>query len=195
MLRVFVAFGKLYSSGISLFDLLSGFYASLDFHTLPCPACGAKHPGWTVHDRYERSAIDWKKGAVVDELIQAIRLHCTSCGATHVVLPPWIIPYAHYSLFFVVAVLRDYYVNQQTVQSIREKYGIASSTLYRWKAVFEAHQSLWLRLLNDALLSVEQFLDAFRTDEIADSLQGFLLLVGRSFLQRGGRRTAHCQPP
>ena len=198
MLRVFVAFGKIRRRGISLAALIAAFYASFDVNVFPCPSCGSQHPSWMVHSTYGRWAIDFGQGVVVDERLQPLRLQCGSCKQTHAVLPPWIIPYLQYSLLFVLAVMRDRYLNHLTIQALEQKYGISSSTFYRWQKVFLAHHTLWLRLLHDAITAaptLKEFLDRLDDDSNIDILQDFLRLTGRSFLQGAGRTTAVSGPP
>ena len=198
MLRVFVAFGKIRRRGISLAALIATFYASFDPNAFSCPSCGAKHPHWKSHSTYGRWAIDFGQGVVFDEWLQPLRLQCGSCKRTHAVLPPWIIPYFQYSLFFVLAVMRDRYLDHLTIQALQQKYGISGSTFYRWQKVFLAHHALWLRLLHDALTAVptlKEFLDRLDGDNNINILQDFLQLTGRSFLQGAGRTTGVSGPP
>ncbi len=198
MLRVFVAFGKIRRCGISLEALIATFYASFDPRGFSCPSCGAKHPQWKSHSTYGRWAIAFDERGVVDKRFQPLRLQCGSCKQTHAVLPPWIIPYLQYSLLFVLAVMRDRYLNHLTIQALQQKYGISPTTFYRWQKVFLAHHALWLRLLHDALTAVptlKEFLDRLDGDSNINILQDFLQLTGRSFLQGAGRTTAVSGPP
>ncbi|HBK52428.1 DUF6431 domain-containing protein, partial [Syntrophomonas wolfei] len=66
-------------------------------------------------------------------MVIIIRYKCDSCGHTHALLPEFLIPYRSYSLLFILAVLKDYCL---TIEKISEKYGIAASTIYTWKALF-----------------------------------------------------------
>ena len=85
--------------------------------------------------------------------------------------------------------LRDYFLHRACVQKICEHAGISVSTLYRFKALFLAHKSLWLGTLEALAVSAEAFLDGMD----GTLLQGFCRKFLFSFLQR--LRGASPDPP
>jgi hypothetical protein len=88
----------------------------------------------------------------------------------------------------MLAVLKAYYfrrISAETVVDIAERHEIAVSTLYRWKACFKEHRSLWLGVLGEAIKAVEAFFytPTWLPQYLSGILIGFFLRFGFSFLQ------------
>jgi hypothetical protein len=88
----------------------------------------------------------------------------------------------------MLAVLKSYYfrsIRAETVVDIAERYEIAASTLYRWKACFKEHRSLWLGVLDEMVEAVEAFFNTPTSGPhyLSEILIGFFLRFGFSFLQ------------
>ena len=166
--------------------------ASLDISKAVCPVCGAKH-ACSRHASYERYLISWNFGCVTTGRIKITRLMCSSCGATHAILPATIVPYRSYSLFFILTVLRDYFIPGRTVtvENICIKYGISISTFYRFLHLFYLHKQLWLGVLENVSISAHSFLNGLfeKYPYLSDQLSSFFASHGFSFLQ-GCRKTA-----
>ncbi|ATW25290.1 DUF6431 domain-containing protein [Candidatus Formimonas warabiya] len=156
----------------------------------PCPYCRAKHPLWSEFASYERDLISFEKGFPVTYRIMITRIICSSCRHTHAILPEIIIPYGSYSLIFILAVLRDYYLSHMTVQELCDKYMIATSTLYAWKRLFLIHKKLWLGIIEDAATKPLSFLSSLPSLTTSDHLAIFFQNQTQSFLQ-GVTKTAH----
>lgn len=182
MIRVFELFCKLNLMNLTAKDLFLQSMVKFQPHDHKCPFCSAEHPDWKKHAVYERYLISFESGRNVSYLITIVRYRCSSCGHTHAILPESVIPYQSYSLLFILAVMRDYYIGSLTVADICEKYDIAVSTLYSWKELFLRHKKVWLGLLDDACTSSLQFLDCFFRNHLR-SLKEFFLMAGVSFLQ------------
>jgi hypothetical protein len=150
---------------------------------LSCPTCNAKH-SLERHDKYHRDYIYTQNGKVVTRLVAIPRLICSSCEGTHAYLPSCIIPHSSYSLFFVLAVLRLYYLKCFTVDKLCEKFMISISTLYHWIKLFRLHKRLWLDVINHAVTSDMIFLSDLENK--GSFLKLFFLKTGRSFMQTKG---------
>ena len=150
---------------------------------LSCPACEAKHT-LERHDTYHRDYIYIESSKVTTCSVAIPRLICSSCGSTHAYLPSCIIPHSSYSLFFVLAVLRLYYLKRLTVESLCEKFLISISTLYHWIELFRLHKRLWLDVVNNAETFDITFISNLKNEE--GFLKLFFLKTGRSFMQTKG---------
>lgn len=79
---------------------LQGIYdnqmAKVDYLTFTCPKCGCKN--WHIHAYYKRNITFY---GYVHNLILC-RVKCCRCNVTHVILPSFIIPYQHNSLFDIL---------------------------------------------------------------------------------------------
>ncbi|MBU7008804.1 DUF6431 domain-containing protein [Phosphitispora fastidiosa] len=182
MIRVFELFCKLNFINLSAKDIFLQSMAEFHPHDHKCPFCLTEHPDWKKHAVYERYLISFESGRTVSYLITIIRYRCSSCGHTHAILPEPVIPYQSYSLLFILAVMRDYFISSLTVKDICAKYDISVSTLYSWKALFLRHKKIWLGLLNDACTSPLQFLNSLFIENL-HTLKEFFLTAGVSFLQ------------
>lgn len=66
-------------------------------------------------------------------------------GPTHSLISDALIPFGSYTVRFVLHVLRTYYGRTMKVRDLCAEYGISASTLYVWKATFEAQASRILK--------------------------------------------------
>lgn len=180
MIRVFELLCKLNFVKLSAIDLFTYSMAQFQPHDHRCPYCSNEHPDWKKHAVYERYLISFENGRTVSYQITIVRYRCSSCSHTHAILPEFIIPYQSYSLLFILAVMRDYFIGFLTVDRICAKYDISVSTLYSWKKLFLRHKKVWLGLLDDACTSSLQFLDFLFN---LRTLKEFFLMAGVSFLQ------------
>lgn len=122
-----------------------------------CPFCNAKHR-CSSHSYYERDMIVIENGSVICHSLTIPRVICSSCGHTHAILPDVLIPYGSYSLFFILRVLRLYFLHSFTIEKLCSRYEISISTLYAWVHLFQKQKSLWLGVLSDAEISPLSFI-------------------------------------
>lgn len=122
-----------------------------------CPFCKARHL-CSFHSSYERDMIVIENGSVVCHSITISRVICSSCGHTHAILPDVLIPHGSYSLFFILRVLRSYFLHSFTVEKLCSRFEISISTLYAWVDLFQKQKALWLGVLSDAEISPLSFL-------------------------------------
>jgi len=83
---------------------------------LRCGAVGRLNP----YGSYWRHMVYHADSKIEDKRIKVIRFKCTSCGATHALLPDILIPYSPYTLSFKLTVLHTYFKREKTVVSICE---------------------------------------------------------------------------
>lgn len=183
MIRTFELLCKLNFIKLSAIDLFTHSMDLFQPHDHKCPFCCTEHPDWKKHAVYERYLISFESGHTVSYKITIVRYRCSSCGHTHAILPEFVIPYQSYSLLFILAVIRDYFIRSLTVEDICAKYDISVSTLYSWKELFHRHKKVWLGLLNDACTSSLQFLNSLVIGSLLYNLKDFFLTAGVSFLQ------------
>jgi hypothetical protein len=195
MIRQFTIFCKLNFNKLCVKDLflkamMDFSFDKLPFLVLPCANCGAKKPTWNYHDSYSRSLISFEKNDVVINEIEITRIICSSCERTHAILPEIIVPHNSYSLLFILSVLKEYFLKQQTVSFLCEKYQITPSMLYRWKKLFLLHKQLWLGILENIYQDVISFLRSFPDEKTSYHLLKFFRENNFSFLQ-GASKIAH----
>lgn len=184
MIRKFSLFCKLIRIKTSSDSLFSAFMDSYSHTLQECPSCHSKG-NLIPHGSYHRNIIDFKGGKTTYCKISVRRLKCQGCGHTHAVLPDLIVPYAQYSLFFLLRVLAEYFLRLKTVSEICLAYAITPSMLYRWKAWFLCHKKDWLPLLEHVETSSFAFLKkiCFMEDFSGSFSSPFFRLTGVSFLQ------------
>ena len=139
---------RIKSSTKSLFDSCMDSFV---LHEEECPHCHRKGD-CHVHAYYHRFAVDFVKGQQIFHRLRILRVKCSCCGHTHAILSDPIIPYASYSLFFILRVLADYFRHAGSVIIICDRFGITPMQLYRWKALYQNHRREWQGLLR----SIEQ---------------------------------------
>ena len=195
MIRVFKQLCKLNYLHISAIDLFNEYMLNFKPNDYKCPHCQVVHPDWKRHAVYERYLISYENRNTITYQITIIRCKCSSCGHTHAILPDCIIPYQSYSLLFILAVMRDYFISSLSVEAICVKYDISVSTLYTWKKLFLIHKKIWLGLLYDACISSSKFLDLLFEQNLLHNLKDFFHMAGVSFLQSTSHMKKAHSPP
>ncbi|HBG01341.1 MAG TPA: transposase [Firmicutes bacterium] len=132
---------------------------------------------------YPRFLIGFDSGIVCCHSIMVTRFMCQSCRSTHALLPEFVIPFKSHSLFFVLAVLKDYFLSSLTVSQLCAKYEIPPATLYSWKAAFLKDKRIWLGALQDTLTSAKEFLDFLLRRGLEHNLGEFFAIANRSLFQ------------
>jgi len=158
MIRNFELFCNLNRISSNDFSLLNKAFDSLVPHNITCPTCGAEH-SCSRHAQYLRDFI-CHSGSLSVHSVAVPRLICSSCGHTHAFLPGILIPHASYSLFFILKVLRAYFLKIDTIAAICQQASISASTLYHWLRLFSLHKQLWLGILKDNSTGNNDFLSS-----------------------------------
>ena len=146
-----------------------------------CPSCGAKHL-CSFHAFYNRDLIVIQNNAVVFHDVSISRVICSSCGHTHALLPDTLIPFGSYSLFFILKVLRLYFLHSYTVEKLCSLYSISISTLYTWIRLFHKQKALWIGFLSDTETSAFSFLRILM--DVPSFPMDFFQMFRFSFLQQ-----------
>lgn len=114
----------------------------LDFYGIwecSCPKCGAKH-SLHRHAKYSRNLIVWESNHPMEERLEILRLQCGSCGSTHAILTPDIIPFGIFSLETFLALITLCLGPESSVLKIEQKTGISYQLLYRFLLIFREFQ-------------------------------------------------------
>ncbi len=180
MIRNFELFRNLKFIKKSDFQLFLDSVSAMKPYEQVCPCCGARHC-CSPHGVYERDLIVLNNGTPVVRKLSIPRLICSSCKHTHAFLPACLIPYGSYSLFFLLKVLRLYFLHFLTVEQLCDRFSISLSTLYTWIHLFYEQKSLWLGVLQNLSISPSDFLSLLYGLEAF--LENFFLLSQVSFLQ------------
>ena len=127
------------------------------------------------------------------EQVRVLRVVCTSCNATHAILPDPIIPYEQHSLFFILRVLAEHFLRLKSIERICEVYEISMNTFRRWKFLYEEHWRIWKGYLESIKTTLrDSLLDLVHTNPYSEFSSSFFKLTGFSFLQ-SHRNPAPCQ--
>lgn len=174
-------------SSKSLFDSsMAHFRPELEV----CPCCHSKG-NCRLHASYSRNLIDFLLGKTVYSNVVITRVICHSCHSTHAILPDFIIPYAGYSLFFILRVLAEYFAKLHTVDKLCSRFSISSSMLYRWLHLFLSHKKLWLGLLVSSSTTSFSFLKQLsHMNSFSSFSSAFVQMTSFSFLQLHANPTA-----
>ena len=160
-----------------------------------CPKCGAKG-NLSGHGDYGRGLTSYEGGQIVFRLINVLRYLCASCRATHALLPDVIVPYSPYSLLFMLAALIAYYERDASVADVCAQFGIAVSTIYKWKDRIALHKDLMLGVLISRKLHARSYmLELFDSTDLSDTLRRFYHKYGFSFLQNRSTPATRSRPP
>lgn len=145
---------RIKTSSKFIFDsYMAKFHPELE--TCPvCGSCGNCH----IHAYYDRSVIDFCKGQKVRNSLCVLRLSCDSCNHTHAILPDVLIPYACYSLMFILRVLGEWFLGSSSMESLCDRFSISPVQLRKWIKLWEKHKLLWLGILDDSEISHTAFL-------------------------------------
>jgi len=170
--------------------LFDSFMADFSPESEECPVCHS-NGNCKFHADYSRSIIDIVHSKPVYQEVRVIRVICESCGHTHAILPASIIPYAQYSLFFILRVLGEYFSHLKTVAVLCDAYGITASMLYRWRDLFLKNRSLYLGILDQMNQKPLQFIKHLVLHPAYSTFSSrFFRLTGSSFLQSHANPTA-----
>ena len=195
MIRLSALFCKLFQIKISSEVLYARFAEGFRLDEEECPFCHAKG-NFVSFGTYPRYIVDLIDGKPTCHRISVLRFLCKNCSHTHAILPDFIVPYSQYSLTFILRVLYVYFLQSKSVESLCEWAQITPSMLYRWKALFLNHRSLWLSALEQAIALAEDFVvhlaDLARP---SDFLRAFFRKTGFSFLQSHKNPANSRKPP
>lgn len=148
-----------------------------------CPICKSQG-NCRIHAYYNRSVIDFRYGHKVKSSLCVKRLICGSCGHTHAILPDVLIPYASYSLIFILRVLGEFFLDMTSIEALCEKFSITSMQFYKWLQLWRQHKQLWLGILSDMEISNWFFLKSLvLTETFSDFGTAFCRQFSYSFLQ------------
>ena len=133
-------------SSLSLFDASMTSFRSYEE---TCPYCHRKGD-CRIHAYYDRFLVDFIGGRPVAHRLRITRVRCSCCRHTHAVLPDPLIPYDHYSLVFILHVLKSYFRRNMSISDICNLFMIDARQIYRWKALYLDHWREWHGLLRSA---------------------------------------------
>lgn len=185
MIRQFTQFYKQNLKKLNLDAYLLAYTSDLSASSSSCPGCGAGR-SLSPHASYNRGVAVYDGGMRYRRF--AVARYLCKCGHTHAALPEIIVPYGRYGILFMLVVLKAYFFRNltgETVAEIAPRHEISVSTLYRWKAKFSEHASLWLGALADIVAAVSEFmpLPDKPPNEASDTLARFFGRFGFSLMQ------------
>lgn len=157
--------------------------------SMRCPACGTVG-GHRRRGAYNRCMISVVDGARCEKPVNIPLFRCPSCGRSHALIPDVLIPFASYSLRFILHILRSYLDRTCTVRALCSCWQISTSTLYGWIHLFSQHFSVWRGIL----YRIRQ-VESSALDDVENSIafpSVFFSRFGFSFLQAS--QTAQCSP-
>jgi hypothetical protein len=165
-------------------------------YTGTCPKCGVQGK-LSAYGEYARFLVSIVKTQSKESRIKPLRFKCTQCRSTHALLPDIIVPYSPYSLRFIISFLIAYFERETTVAALCERYGVAVSTLYRWKKRLLSHKSLLLGAMRDREETAPVFIHTLlsRMEILSAQIRKFFQTHGFSFMQQNICGTSQTKPP
>lgn len=157
--------------------------------TIVCPFNGCKQIGNYHNDgSYKRLLVCFSNGLVERHDILIPCIECNSCGHSHAVLAPVIIPYSPFSFHFVISLLYDFITHKyDTVNKLCQVYDISVSTLYRILHRFTSDRKLMLGMMEAAITQALELLvilaDPKFIENVDSLLHDFFKNNNVSFLQ------------
>ena len=144
------------------------FMKALPLHRLECPCCG--HSGCLIkHGKYTR----WLKSCGEEMEERSIqRVRCKECGATHAVVPTYIVPYQWEMLKVQIEILLHWLSDKNYKEVMEKNHLINESTV---RTVIRRFRRHWEARLASAELSV-----AMEPEEL---VKRCFAHYGRQFLQ------------
>jgi transposase-like protein len=195
MVRLFTALCKSFLKELSEKQMFQKATDEFSHLGEKCPKCGAAGR-LSGHGDYGRGLTSFEDGQIVDASVRPSRLLCSSCGATHALLPDIIVPYSPYSLLFMLAALIAYYERATTVSDICTRFGIAISTIYEWKKRIALHKDLMLGVLISQKRRAHSYiLELLDPAVLSDDLRRFYRKHGFSFMQNRSTSAPRSRPP
>lgn len=183
MIRKNSLFCKIFQFKISSKTLFNRFMPLFQPARETCPVCKS-YGNLEIHSYYKRKLVDFIDGKPVQHEITILRCKCSSCNATHAILPDYIIPYSSYSLFFVLQVLKEYFFHLHTIDKLCERFHITPKQLYKWIKLWKTHKSRWLGFMKNLEVSNQDFLLSLTHKEEPSSFTSdFVRTFSMSFLQ------------
>lgn len=171
-------------------DLFNAVMKDFNINKTRCPGCGSK--GYlTYHDEYSHHLVDYYSNQIQGGSVEIRMISCSSCKNTYSVLPDLFVPHKSYSILYIMLVLRAYFLRTESVEAICERYGIAVSTLYRWKKRFCTHKSLKLDKLQKYFFKSDPYLTQPCNICATSFLYDFYNTFGFSFLQYSKAAQSH----
>jgi hypothetical protein len=191
MIRLFFALCKCFhlTKNNDDFEIYRSYTDNTLSDAIPCPFsyCGQKG---NYHDDgcYMRLLVCYTNARVERYEITIPRIECNSCGHSHALLAPVIIPYSPFSFHFVISLLYDFITHKyDTVAVLCHVYDISVSTLYRIFHRFTSDRKLMLGMMEAAVTKAHELLDILSDNWYANQvdclLHDFFKSNHASFLQ------------
>lgn len=163
MIRLFLSLCKCFQTikCNNDYQIFLSYTNNINFDVISCPfpSCGAKG-SYHSCSSYTRTFICYESGHIERYEITIPRIECISCGHSHALLAPVIIPYSPFSFHFVISLLYDFVTHKyNTVTDLCLKYDISVSTLYRIYHRFIEDQKLMLGMMEAASTQAHKILD------------------------------------
>jgi len=195
MIRFFTKLCKRLLENINDEGIFKDATGSFTHYNEKCPSCNASMK-LAPHGDYGRGLVSFEGEGVVERRIRPKRFKCGSCGSTHALLPDILIPYSPYSFRFQLCALIAYFKRDMTVVAICQYFGIAVSTLYKWKKLLISHKELFLGILGSQKEPALTFLHGlFESACLSFHLKNFFRQFAFSFMQATPLKAARNRPP
>jgi hypothetical protein len=160
--------------------------ACIETFSCPFPTCSAKEK-FNNDGSYNRTLICYTNNSVSRYDITIPMVKCSSCGHSHALLAPVIIPYSPFSFHFVISLLHDYITRKySTINALCIEYDISISTLYRIYHRFIADRKLMLGMMESSINQALDLINLFINSSLKTMdkhLHDFYIKTHVSFLQ------------
>lgn len=150
------SFSELFLLGSDL-KLLAEFQNAFNPNEYTCD-CGEKDCHLLHTSTYTRTIITVIDSQRAEYSVEIVRLHF-SCGHSHAVIPDFLIPYASYTIRFILHILNAYTIRTCAVSAFCDHWQISVSTLYDWIHRFCDHYRFWADLAASAAIVIRKATD------------------------------------
>ena len=152
--------------------------ANLDI--IPCPCCRAKG-NYHRDGSYTRTLICYTSGNIERHEITVPCIECVSCGHSHAILAPVIIPHSPFSFHFVISLLYDFITKKfSSVAALCLEYDISVSTLYRIYYRFIEDRKLMLGMMEAVSAQAHKLLEKLANTDFSGVVDSLLYDFYRS---------------
>jgi len=191
MIRLFLTLCKVFriTKNNNDYQIYLDYKDNANLSLISCPFYGCGSTGnYDGCGSYNRTLICYTNYHVETYSITINRIECVSCGCSHAILPPVIVPHSPFSFHFVISLLYDFITHKYpTVKDLCLNYDISISTLYRIYHRFIDDRKLMLGMIEAASTDMTMLLDTLSQTDFFHAvnvlLQTFYKSYGVSFLQ------------
>lgn len=115
-------------------EKISFYYKFINFNFI-CPCCNSN--SFCFYGTYSRYISYLENDKVFDSSLNIQRVLCKNCGATHALIPDFLIPYKIYSSNTILTMIIN--SNNSSLISLENRFNIYRQLILKWKKQFNLY--------------------------------------------------------